>query len=295
MLMRYLGIFLLMAICSAAGAADGKMVRAALRDIRAVADTDSVPARKNSMSIGLNYGSDAMFFGRTGPITYPFTAADVIFNSKSGFFLYGSALKVLGYRPVVDEVDIGAGYYYRLSKRINGNISYTRFIFNNKSEIIKSASSNDINLKNTIDWKLFKTNIIGDYLFGKSYDIFATISNSKYWESSWSVFDDKDFVSINPGFSVIFGTQNFVQRYSIDHKYKLEANNIYIHNENGRGARANAKFSLLNYSFKVPVAYNRPHYTLEFAYKYSIPVNVEGALLNHRESFYNLTFYYVFY
>lgn len=295
--MRYFGLIVLITICSTVGAAPLKPGLFAPRYERVVADTDTVVAavRKNSMSLGVNYGSDALFFGRTGPITYPFVASDIIFNSKSGFFLYGSALKVLGYKPVVDEVDLGIGYYYRLSKKVKGNISYTRFIFNNQSEIIKSASTNDINLKNTIDWKYFKTSIIGDYLFGKSYDIFATISNSKYWESSWSVFTNDDFMSINPGVNVIFGTQNFVQRYSIDHKYRLEANNIYILNENGRGARANAKFNLLNYSFKVPVAYNTPHYTLEFSYRYSVPVNVEGALMNHRESFYNLTFYYVFY
>jgi hypothetical protein len=51
----------------------------------------------------------------------------------------------------------------------------------------------------------------------------------------------------------------------------------------------------LNYSFKIPLAYNMPHYTLEASYKYSIPVNVEGALKNRRESFFNFTFYYVFY
>jgi len=267
-----------------------------LRNNRMVADTDTtVRVRKNSATVGVNYGSDALFFGRTGPIKYPFVAADAIFNSKAGFFLYGSALKVLGYKPFVDEIDLGGGYYYRLSKKLNGTISYTRFFFNNESEIIKSASTNDINFKNTYDWKYLKTSLIGDYLFGKSYDIFVTISNSKYWESKFSIFDDQDFISVNPGVNIILGTQNFVQRYSIDHKYQLEANNIYIKNENGRGARANAKFSMLNYSFKVPVAYNRPHYTLEFSYKYSIPVNVEGALLNRRESFYNLTFYYVFY
>jgi len=52
---------------------------------------------------------------------------------------------------------------------------------------------------------------------------------------------------------------------------------------------------MLNYSFKVPVAYNRPHYTLEASWRYSMPVNVEGTLENRRESFFNFTFYYLFY
>ena len=109
------------------------------------------------------------------------------------------------------------------------------------------------------------------------------------------MFDDQDFLSVNPTVNIIIGTQNFVQRYSVDHKYRLETDNIYIRNEHGRGARANAKFNMLNYSFKLPLAYNRPHYTLEASWRYSIPVNVEGSLKNHRESFFNFTFYYVFY
>lgn len=301
--MKYFGILFFIITCNALHAALPGRVLIAYQQPALAADTDTVAqvadtavrVRKNSLSAGINYGSDALFFGRTGPFTYPFVAADVVVNYKSGFFVYGSALKVLGYKPVVDEIDVGGGYYYRLSKKFTGTISYTRFFFNNQSEIIKSASSNDINFKNSLDWGFLKTTVIGDYLFGKSYDVFATVSNSRYWESSWSIFDDQDYLSINPSFNFILGTQNFVQRYSIDHKYRLEANNIYIRNENGRGARANAKFTMLNYSIKVPISYNRPHYTLEFSYRYSMPVNVEGSLRNRRESFYNLTFYYVFY
>ena len=300
--MRYFGILLFIITCIASNVwADNDRFKfrratfAAEVDTTTTKSTDTTVVKKNSLSAGLNYGSDALFFGRTGPYKYPFVSGDMVINYKSGFFVYGSALKVLGYKPVVDEIDVGGGYLYRLSKKLTGTASYTRFFFNDESEIIKSASSNDINLKNTLDWGFLKTSLIGDYLFGKSYDVFATVSNSKYWESSFSIFDDQDYLSINPSFNFILGTQNFVQRYSIDHKYRLEANNIYIRNENGPGARANAKFTMLNYSFKLPISYNRPHYTLEFSYKYSIPVNVEGALHNRRESFYNLTFYYVFY
>lgn len=292
--MRYFGALFFIIICNALYAAIPKPALIAYRQDRAVADTDTV-IRKSSASVGVSYGSDALFFGRTGPIKYPFMATDIIFNSKPGFFVYGSALKVLGYKPLVDEIDLGGGYFYRLSKKFSGTISYTRFIFNKEAEIIKSASSNDINFKNSYDFKFVKTSVIADYLFGKSYDFFTTISNSKYIESKFSVFDDQDYLSINPTVNVIFGTQNFVQRYAVDHQYNSDLDNIIIRNENSRRARANAQFNLLNYSFKLPLAYNRPHYTFEASWKYSIPVNVEGALKNRRESFFNFTFYYVFY
>jgi len=261
-------------------------------NIHIVADTDTI-IRKQSVSVGVNYGSDALFFGRTSPVKYPFVTGDVIYNSKQGFFAYSSILKVLGYAPV-DEVDVGGGYFYKLSKQFSGTVSYTRFIFNKQAKVIKSASSNDINLKNSYDWKFLKTSVIADYLFGKSNDFFVTVTNSKYIETSWSIFDDQDYLSFNPSFNFITGTQNFVQRYSVDHRFKQDIDNIYVYDDPS-SARYNRKFKMLNYSFKVPIAYNRPHYTLEASWRYSIPVNVEGVLENHKESFFNLTFFYLFY
>ena len=265
---------------------------------RIIADTDTVP-KKRSVSAGISYGSDASFFGRTGPVKYPFLNTDVIYNSKSGVFIYGSAYKVLGSDPTIDETDLGAGYLYNISSKFSGNISYTRFIFDRNALIIKSASSNDVNLKNSYDWKFLKSSVIMDYLFGESSDFFLTISNSKYFETNWSIFDDKDYLSFNPTISVILGTQNFVQKYSMNHPGRFDYGDFDIvsgpPDDPGKYARDNSQFNALNYSFKIPIAYNRPHYTFEFAYKYSIPVNVEGILKNHKESFYNLTFYYVFY
>jgi hypothetical protein len=265
------------------------------RPARITADSDTL-VKKRSVSAGISYGSDASFFGRTGPVRYPFLNTDVIYNTKSGLFVYGSAYKVLGSIPTVDEIDLGAGYVYHLSSIYSGNVSYTRFIFDRNALIIKSASSNDINLNNTFDWKVFKTSVIFDYLFGESNDFFITISNYKYFETNWSIFDDKDYLSFKPTINVIVGTQNFVQKYSTNHPGRLGYDEpIGPPISTLKYAGRNSELDMLNYSFKIPIAYNRPHYTLEFSYKYSIPVNVEGILRNHKESFYNLTFYYVFY
>jgi hypothetical protein len=256
-------------------------------------DTDTI-IRKKSISVGLNFGSDAMFFGRTGPIRYPFYSADVVYNTKQGFFVYGSVLRLIGYRTSIDEIDIGGGYLYRPSKKFSGSISYTRFIFNKEQRIIESATNNDINFKNAYNWGPFKSTVILDYLFGRSNDFFVTISQSKYFEPNWRLFSNNDYITLNPSISMILGTQNFVQTYNLDHQTRLISANIF-QNTYSPYQFNNGRFNALNYSFKVPIAYNRPHYTFEFAYKYSIPVNVEGTLRNRRESFYNLTFYYLFY
>ena len=260
------------------------------------ADTDTI-YRKRSITVGANYGSDVLFFGRTGPIKYPFVGTDIIYNTKSGFFIYGSEIKVLGYNPFVDEIDLGTGYLYNYTKHFTGTISYTHFFFNkDAAQVIRSASTNDINFKNAYDWKIAQSSIVTDYLFGKASDFFITLNTSKYIETNFGIFDDKDYLSINPTVSAIFGTQNFVQRYSDDHGYQSQLYNILLPGEAHPSLGFNnGRFNVLNYSFKLPVAYNRPHYTLEASWKYAIPVNVEGELHNRHEVFFNLTFFYVFF
>lgn len=296
--MKYFCLLIVLLSCNALYAAPASVYALAFgSELRSrPSDTDTI-VKKASVSAGISYGSDVQFFGRTGPIKYPYVSADAIYNTKNGFFLYTYGLKVLGYNPLFDEIDLGGGYLYHYTKQFTGTISYTHFFFNrDAAQVIKSASSNDFNWKNTLDLKFVKFNAIADYLFGEEDDIFLTLNATKHFESNFSIFDDKDYLSLDPTVSTILGTQNFVQRYATDHAYRLDLDNIFVDNPGApHFASDNSKFNMLNYSIKIPLAYNRPHYTFEFAYKYSIPVNVEGLLKNHHESFYYLTFFYVFY
>jgi hypothetical protein len=297
--MRYLFILLFTIICNAANSSALKPALFEESRERITADTDTV-FRKRSISVGVNYGSDVLFFGRTGPIKYPFVSTDAIYNFKSGVFIYGSGVTVLGYTNLIDEYDLGTGYLYRYSKKLSGSISYTRFLFNkDAAAVIKSASSNDVNFKNSFDWGFAKSSVVFDYLFGYQNDYFITLNTSKYIETSWGIFDDQDYLSFNPSVNFIFGTQNFVQKYSSAHPEKFDLFKLYQNNPGDDNLLIppfnNGRFRSLNYSIKLPVAYNRPHYTFEASWKYSVPVNVEGALKNRHEVFFNLTFYYIFF
>ncbi len=296
--MKYFFILLFLIIGNAVNAAALKFPVVPGGVGRIIADTDTV-IRKKSISVGANYGSDFQFFGRTGPVTYPYLSMYAIYNFKSGFFVYGSPVQVIGYYPLIDEIDLGGGYLFKYSKKFSGAISYTRFLFNkDAAQVIKSASSNDINFKNSFDWKLAKSSLEFDYLFGDANDYFFTVNTSKYIETDWGVFDDKDYLSFNPTISAIFGTQNFVGRYSSEHLDRLDVYNGLIPGLDAPPAFPsynNGRFNALNYSVKIPIAYNRPHYTFEASWKYSIPVNVEGQLKNRHEVFFNLTFFYLFF
>lgn len=294
--MKYIcSLFLLITYHSATAIAGTHHDLADFREMRRMQlDTDTV-VRKQSVSVGMSYGSDASFFGRTSLVKFPYFTADAIYNTKSGFFMYGSLWKVSGSVPKVDEFDAGGGYNFRF-KKFSGNVSYTHFFIDDNARVIKSASSNDFEIKNAFDWKFVKSSISADYLFGKASDIFLSFNLSKYFESSFSIFDNTDYLSFNPSVNFIFGTQNFVEHYSNTQRYNrdLVDGYTYIADEN-QTAGPNRVFNPLNYSLKLPLAYNRAHYTFEASWKYSIPVNVEGPNLHQNNTFFNLTFYYVFY
>ncbi len=291
--MKYFFVSLFLIICNGVNAAAPAHSLFGCRASRMIADTDSV-VRKRSISVGAIYDSDFQFFGRTGPVTYPYLSTYAIYNFKSGFFVYASPVQVIGYYPLIDEVDLGTGYLYKYSKTFSGAISYTRFLFNkDAAQVIKSASSNDINFKNSFDWKFAKSNVEFDYLFGDANDYFVTLNTSKHIETDWGIFDDKDYLSFDPTISAIFGTQNFVGRYSSEHLDHDDGQIPGLDVPPSFTKYNNGRFNALNYSIKIPIAYNRPHYTFEASWKYSIPVNVEGALKNRHEVFFNLTFYYL--
>lgn len=293
--MKHICAFALSIICLHAVAASGEVFAEKYIYARFKADTDTL-IRKQSVSIGITGGSDASFFGRTSPKRYRYYTADAIYNAKSGFFGYGTIWKVAGSYPTLDEIDLGGGYVYHIVKKLSGSISYTHFFFNRNAQIIKSLATSDIDFKSTYDLKLFKPSVSVDYLFGKASDVFVTPSISRYYETKFSIFDDKDYLSFTPGISMILGTQNFVEHYSDIERDDPNSDNGYGHSiDNLHTAFANRQFNVLNYSFKLPIAYNRPHYTFEASTKYSIPVNAEGAIKNRKELFFNLTFYYLFY
>lgn len=285
--MKYLSLLILTAFSLQSRAGNHLALVAGDGDVRLKADTDTI-IRKQSVSVGLTYGSDVMFFGRTSTQRYPYYTADLIYNAKSGFFAYTSIWKVSGSYPKLDEVDAGGGYVYHLTKHSSGSVSYTHFFFNRQAQVIKSTATNDIDFKNTYDWKFIKTSVSFDYLFGKQTDIFLTPSISRNIETSWGVFDDKDYLTFNPGVSMILGTQKFVDSYT-----NIDDGEIGVISPQDK--HNNRDLNVLNYSFKLPIAYNRPHYTLEATPKYSIPVNVDGNIKNRREFFLSLTFYYLFY
>ncbi|MBS1527840.1 MAG: hypothetical protein JST19_19505, partial [Bacteroidetes bacterium] len=65
--MRYICILFFLGICLSTEAGVNKHTALSRRRFAITADTDTV-ARKQSVSVGISYGSDASFFGRTGPV-----------------------------------------------------------------------------------------------------------------------------------------------------------------------------------------------------------------------------------
>ncbi|GAB3925120.1 hypothetical protein [Mucilaginibacter myungsuensis] len=264
--------------------------------IAAMDTTDTASNKKQSLSLGITGGTDASYFGRTSPKRYPFYTADAVYNSKSGVFVYGTVWKMAGSYPSLDEIDVGIGYVYRITPKLTGTTSYSHFFFNRSTQLIRMISNNNFDIKNTYNWGPVKTSVAFDYMWGRANDIFLTPSISKYYETPFNIFSETDYLSFTPSFSMILGTQNFVERYSADQRADPDPTINYGHDiDNPNSARGNRQFKPLNYSLRIPIAYNRAHYTIEANTRFSVPVNAPGQIRNHQEVFFNLTFYYLFF
>ena len=277
---------------------------------------DTVPAADTSavgnvFSAGIGYGNTANYYGQTTAARLPYGSFDVTFKGASGLWAAASALKLFNTSDGISEVDLSAGYDFPILKRLEGSLSYTRFIFPENSPLPQSLNPNTLSAGLIGDAKWFESSLYGDYVFGKadSSDIFVTFSNSKLIDLG-SVFSKNDYITIEPSVQFTGGTQILSTSTTTtsssgsggsgglfgSSRRLLGGKNIPGSQQNEQVTTVySSKFSLITTNFRLPVAYNRAHYSLEAAYQLSVPnKNFEG--IDHKaQSYFTLGFNYYFF
>ena len=258
------------------------------------------------LSVGLSYGNTANYYGQTTAQKLPYASSDVSYRSKTGLWAAASAVKLINVGPAVSEVDAAVGYDVNITKKLGASASYTRFFFAKDSPLPQSVNPNTASLGFTYDFKWLNSSLYGDYVFGNvkneqggnMNDFYLTFTTSKTIDLG-SVLSKNDYVTLEPSVSFIGGTQRVggyetKQVGTMGPKSKLGLplpgrpiyETTYVESSN---------FSLITTAFKLPLAYNRPHYTVEAAYQLSLPnKNFEG-IVHENQSFFTLSFTYLFY
>ena len=224
------------------------------------ADTTDAPHR--SLAIGLGYGSNSTYFGRSQAVAFPYAAADVTYTTKGG--LYGSVAftNLLNTATALDETDLTLGWDHKLGKATDVALSYSRFFFPTNSELVKSSVNNAFDVGLGQDWGAFYSRLSATYLFGKATtkgDAFLILENSRSFETKRG-FGENDYFAVEPVVSVAAGTQSFAE--------------AALTKRQGARTRYVRRFTLVDYEFGVPVTYTVGKLALTAGWRYIVPVNL---------------------
>ena len=250
---------------------------------------------KNSLTLAAVYGSTANYFGQTTTEKLPYVLTYGAYKLKSGFYVSASALKLLNSSSPVSAVDLSAGYGFSLVRNVEGNFSYTRSFYQENSPLLQTANENNVNGELSFTHFL-KSSLSADYAFGTQQDVFVSFTNSKMI-SLGSLFSDKDFISLEPAFSVIGGSQRFYQTYTTEKQKRKKLLDPLFPSQQPAPTTTTVEstsFDLLAYTLSFPIAYNRSNYSVEAGYQATIAGKKIDGISNKPVSIFNLSIYYMF-
>ena len=149
---------------------------------------------------------------------------------------------------------------------------YSRF--DRKIQLVKEAPGNTFEGYFAHDFKLIYTGLRGDYTYenftgvihGKQVNVPVTDYYAS-WETSREFFIDevfsrKDYFEIDPMFTLLAGTDNFIGRF-IAARYPTSKQAAHY-------AHIASQFLIQEFVFDVPVAYNIGNFTFTPSFEYTI-------------------------
>lgn len=268
-------------------------------DSTATIPADSIPKKKNTLTLAAVYANNANYFGQRPEETTPYAALAATYQFKSGFYVTGLAYKLLN-DPTADisAANLGVGINWQFNKKLSGDLRYTHSFYPELSPLIQAVNTENINLGLKHSGWLEST-LSGDYAFGRTNDVFTTAGIAK--DISLFSISKKDVVSIKPFINVVGGTQRFYDTYLTQQKFRdslLGSITGPILGTPSTGSDtttvAGSSFDLISYNFEFPLSYSRANYMVEAAYQLSLLSNKSQSRPGKMNSFFTLSFYYQF-
>ena len=232
---------------------------------------------KSSFKIGVDYLSNNVFMGRTGPVTTPIISPEAKYAFKFGLYVSGT----LDYLPdnkknKLDGSDLSAGYDFDLTDDLSGQVSYTKMFYNVNSTQIGSSISSVINANFDYDiGTIITPSISADYDVNKQgidndYSINPGISHDIVFDP---LFGSNDLLLISPTVEANIGTQNFYDAYLSKKVFKAAKRTATQDALIAKFEQNVNEFKLLDYEFSIPVEYKAGHFIFQFTPTYAIVEN----------------------
>ncbi|SFE07987.1 hypothetical protein SAMN05518672_104403 [Chitinophaga sp. CF118] len=261
---------------------------------------DSVTSKKSTFTVGLSYANNANYYGMKSEEKMAYAATVASYQHRSGFSLNGMAYRLLNDSAhFVSAYTLGAGYSFKLSKRLSVDLSYNYTFYPKLSPFLQAANPHMASI--SLSHNSWLTTSLGvDYAFGKTDDFFTTLGISK--QINLFSLSAKDVVTLTPLIDVTGGTQRFYKYYITEKNLRDSILGILIPPVLGGGtsgsssttAQSVTSFDLLSYNLKLPLAYNRASYMVEFATQLSLLGQKAQSDPGKLNSFFTASFYYQF-
>ena len=172
-------------------------------------------SNKSYFSASINFISDAVYMGRKDSISAPYLFPRFTYHHKTGLYATGS----LSYLTKSDEgrVDLfltTLGYDFTV-KKLSGDLSITKYFFNDESYNVISEVEADITANASYDFDILDASLsLVTFLNkGSSSDFFLST------EVSHSFLSQSRNFQVSPTIGVFFGSQNFYEEYYISNRY----------------------------------------------------------------------------
>jgi hypothetical protein len=270
-------------------------------DSAAEATQVETSAAKSTLTLGASYSNNASYYGQRAIESMPYVLAMASWRHHSGFYLTGAGYKLLkDSGGVVSASSLGAGVSFKPGKNVTADVSYSHTFYPAGSPFLQAANANSASASLSLEkWLTTTANV--DYAFGKTQDLFASLSASKFI-SLGSLFNSSDLLSITPSAEVVGGTRHFYETYITEKRLRDSLAGIPLSpllGDSGGGetvttTKAKTSFDLVSYNFRLPLAYNRAAYQVEIAYQLSVLSTKAAYASQKTNSFFSAAFYYQF-
>lgn len=226
-------------------------------------------------SISLNYISDAIYMGRKDSISAPYLYPSITYYHKSGFYANGSlSFLTKSNESRIDLFLLTAGFEFTI-KKFDGDISVTKYFFNEDSYNIISEVQADLTAAFSYDLDIINLALAASTYFNNnsSSDFFLSSEISHDFISSNNKFQ------ISPTVGVQFGSQNFYEEYYMNNRLgngqrgSGNGNNSSSQTATNVTLQESEKFNLMAVELSLPIWYVQKPFIISFLPTLVFPQN----------------------
>ncbi|SRX55465.1 hypothetical protein [Aequorivita sp. CIP111184] len=228
------------------------------------------------ISVEISFINDAIFMGRKDSISAPYLYPSITYHNKSGFYASGSLSYLTRSEEArVDLFLVTAGFDFT-AKKLEGDISATKYFFNDDSYNVISEVVADITVLLKYDF-----NIINLGLGSSIY--FSSDSSSDFFlapEISHDFISKDQKFQISPTAGVYLGSQNFYEQYYINNRFgngrgqgQGQGSGDNTQGDTNIEMQEGKEFGLMAIEFSLPMWYSYKSMTLSFLPAYVLAQN----------------------